>query len=103
MTALSRPRAQPSLDLAQAAALFAVPARAQILVALEDREECAAGQLAELAGVSASTASSHLSYLVAQGLLVVERRGRSRLYRLAGPQVKAALESLRRLAELAGR
>ncbi|MER6026445.1 ArsR family transcriptional regulator [Streptomyces sp. NPDC001851] len=100
MTASRRPKATPQLDLAKAAALFSVPARTEMLLALEDREACSAGELALCAGVSASTASSHLAYLLDQGLLAVEQRGRRRLFRLADPQVSAALEALRLLAGL---
>ncbi|WP_051940426.1 ArsR/SmtB family transcription factor [Phaeacidiphilus oryzae] len=100
MTAPRLPRATPQVDLAKAAALFAVPARAEMLLALADRAECSAGELAAAAEVSASTASSHLAHLVDQGLLRVTPRGRARMYRLEGPHVRAALESLRLLAAL---
>lgn len=100
MTAPRYPRAKPQLDLAKAAALFAVPARVEMLLALEGRESCSAGELAEQAGVLASTASSHLACLLEQDLLRVEQHGRRRVYRLAGPQVGAALEALRLLVSL---
>jgi len=103
MTAPRLPRTKPQLDLAKAAALFAVPARAEILLVLEARGEVSAGELAALAGVSASTASSHLAHLLDRGLLAVDQRGRSRVYRLAGEQVRSALESLRLLAALSSR
>ncbi len=45
-----------------------------------------------------STASAHLSKLVAGGLLRVERHGRSRYFRLAGPQVGELIEVLARLS-----
>ncbi|WSQ09929.1 metalloregulator ArsR/SmtB family transcription factor [Streptomyces sp. NBC_01231] len=103
MTASRLPRKKPQLDLAKAAALFAVPARAEMLLALETRGESSAGELAALAGVSAPTASSHLAYLLDRGLLTVDQRGRSRVYRLAGEEVRSALESLRLLAALPSR
>jgi predicted transcriptional regulator len=71
-----------------------------MLVALAaDDRALPAGRLAAVAEVSASTASGHLSKLVAGGLLVVESAGRHRNYRLADPEVVAALiETLERLA-----
>jgi hypothetical protein len=56
-----------------------------------------AGELARIAGVGPATASAHLAKLVAGGVLQVEQRGRHRYYRLAGPQVAHALESLAQL------
>jgi DNA-binding transcriptional ArsR family regulator len=58
-----------------------------------------AGELAQGAGVSASTASEHLAVLVDAGLVTCEARGRYRYYSLADPQVAAALEALGALAE----
>jgi DNA-binding transcriptional ArsR family regulator len=54
--------------------------------------------LAEEAGVSRPTASSHLTKLTEAGLLAVETHGRHRYYRLAGPQVGELIEHLVRLA-----
>ena len=83
--------------LAEVAALLADPGRAGMLVALWDGTARPAGELARIAGVSAATASAHLGKLVAGGVLRVEPRGRHRYYRLAGPEVAHALESLARL------
>lgn len=80
--------------LAEVAALFGDPTRAGMLLSLWDGRALPAGTLARLADVSASTASGHLTRLVAGGLLVVEPSGRERRYRLAGPPVAQALESL---------
>ncbi len=57
-----------------------------------------AGQLAMIANVSPSTASSHLAQLVAGRLLSVERQGRHRYYRLAGEEVAEAVEMLLAIA-----
>jgi DNA-binding transcriptional ArsR family regulator len=57
-----------------------------------------ASVLADEAGVSRSTASSHLTKVTAAGLLQVETHGRHRYYRLAGPQVGELLEQLVALA-----
>ncbi|ASU82018.1 transcriptional regulator [Nocardiopsis gilva YIM 90087] len=94
-----RNQSKAGLNLATAAAQFAVPARVEILLALTDGEKRTAGELAAIAEISPSTASGHLSGLLDSGLLTLERRGQRRFYRLAGPQVKTALDSLRSLAE----
>ncbi len=56
-----------------------------------------ASELARLAHVSPQTASSHLAKLQRGGLLAVERHGRYRYYRLAGPDVANVVESLQNL------
>lgn len=84
-------------DIAPVAALLADPARAAMLTALLDGRALAAGELARLAGVSPATASSHLSRLLAGGLVTVVSQGRHRYYRLAGHDVAAALEALAHL------
>jgi transposase len=69
-----------------------------MLLALGDGRTLSASGLAAAAGVTASTASSHLHKLTAGGLLAVEAAGRRRNYRLAGPEVAALIEALERLA-----
>lgn len=54
--------------------------------------------LARASGVSASTASLHLTRLASQRLVAGETAGRERHYRLASPQVAEALEALQRIA-----
>lgn len=90
--------ARGDADIAEAARLFAEPARARILVALADGRALPASMLASEAGVSPATASSHLRHLLRAGLVVVEPTGRHRYYRLAGPDVAAVLESLAQVA-----
>lgn len=85
-------------NIAAAAALIGDPARAAILMALADRRALPAGELAAAAGLSSSAASAHLAKLLEGGLLALEREGRHRYYRLAGPQVAAVLESLASIA-----
>lgn len=85
-------------DIAAVAALLADPTRAAFLEALMDGRALPAGELAAHAGVSASTASEHLSRLVESGLLAVERSGRHRYFRLADPTVAQAWEALAVLA-----
>lgn len=69
-----------------------------MLLALLDGRALPMSLLASEAGVSASTASAHLSRLVSGGLLRVRQEGRHRYYDLAGPQVGTALEALSLLA-----
>ena len=61
-----------------------------------------ASELALAAGVSAQTASSHLAKLLAGDLVVCERRGRQRLYRLKGTDVAVAIEALGALVHKSG-
>src|SRR5471032_190080 len=84
--------------VSSAAFLIADPTRATMLMALADGRARPAGELAYAAGVTAQTASSHLSKLLAGGLLLVETQGRHRYYRLAGEHVALALENLASIA-----
>ncbi len=81
-------------DLAPAAALIADPTRAAMLRALLAGRPLAAGELAQLAGVSAATASFHLAKLLDGNMIAAARQGRHRYYRLAGHEVAAALEAI---------
>lgn len=81
-------------DIAAVAGLIGERSRARVLLALGDGRALAASVLAQEAGVSASTISGHLAKLVDAGLLTVEKHGRHRYYRLAGPHVARLLESL---------
>src|SRR5215471_8129371 len=83
--------------LAEIAALFGDPTRAGIVTSLGDGRARPAGELARLAGVTPATASGHLVRLVEGGVLRVEPRGRHRYYRIAGPGVADALETLGQL------
>jgi DNA-binding transcriptional ArsR family regulator len=69
-----------------------------MLAALADGRALPAGELAAAAGLSLSGASAQLARLTQGGVLTMEREGRHRYYRLAGPQVAAALEGLAPLA-----
>jgi DNA-binding transcriptional ArsR family regulator len=82
------------VDLAMAARLIAEPARAAMLDALLSGEALAAGELARAAGVSAATASDHLTRLRVGGFVEVTQSGRHRYYRLASVDVAHALEAL---------
>ena len=89
-------------DISQMAALIGDPGRAHMLTALLDGRALAAGELARVAGVTLPTASGHLARMVEGGLLLVERQGRHRYFRLAGEDVADALSALLALAETRG-
>lgn len=80
------------------ASLIGDATRTAILMALLDGKALPAGELAKLSNVSPQTASNHLAKLVAGGLLTMEAWGRHRYYRLAGPDVAKALESISSLS-----
>ncbi|MER7406127.1 winged helix-turn-helix domain-containing protein [Streptomyces sp. NPDC000070] len=81
-------------DLASLGALLADRTRAAICLALLDGRDWTASEVARLAGVAPSTATSHLNRLVAGGLLAEERRGRHRCVRLADPGIAEMIEAL---------
>jgi DNA-binding transcriptional ArsR family regulator len=80
------------------AALIGDPARAAILVTLMDGRALSAGELADAAGVTPSTASGHLGRMLEGGLLALERQGRHRYYRISAPSVATLLESMMTLS-----
>jgi len=81
-------------NIAAVAALIGDEARAAMLLALVTGRPLSASELAALARVRPQTASSHLAKLVRGSLLHVERQGRFRYYRVANPDVAAAIEAL---------
>ncbi|MBN3809963.1 winged helix-turn-helix domain-containing protein [Paraburkholderia sp. Ac-20347] len=81
-------------NVATVAFLIADSARATMLMFLLDGQARPAGELAHVAGITAQTASSHLSKLLNGGLLAVEVVGRHRYYRLGSSEVAAVLENL---------
>jgi DNA-binding transcriptional ArsR family regulator len=85
-------------DISRVAALIGDPARANILTALMTGVALTATELAAEAGVTAQTASSHLTKLVDGGLLQVRKQGRHKYFALAHGDVAAALEGLMGLA-----
>jgi DNA-binding transcriptional ArsR family regulator len=82
-----------TVELAEIGALIGYPARANMLCALLDGLPHDATELALKAGISPSTASWHLGNLVAGQLLVAEKLGRRRLFRLASPLVAQVIET----------
>ncbi len=85
-------------SLAEIAALIGDVARANILSALMDGRALTAGELAWHAGVTAQTASGHLAKLAEARLVVPEKQGRHRYFRLASADVAHAVETLMALA-----
>lgn len=84
--------------LADVARLLGEPARTRILTALLGGCAFTGKELAYFAGVTAPTASSHLSRLVAGKLLVMEKQGRCHYYRLKSADVARAIEGLMTVA-----
>jgi DNA-binding transcriptional ArsR family regulator len=80
--------------ISRIATLLADPKRSAMLWALIDGATRGADELANLAGLTPSSASAHLSQLSAAGLLKREARGRKRFFRLAAPEVGMAVEAL---------
>ena len=85
-------------QIAEIATLVGEPARASILYALMDGRALTAAELASVAGVTPQTASSHLARLTAAQLLTLEKQGRHRYHRLAGPEVARMLEGIMQIA-----
>jgi DNA-binding transcriptional ArsR family regulator len=81
-------------DIAAVAAMVSDPTRARILWALADGRGLPAGELAQRAGVTPQTASSHLAMLTRGGFLLMIPQGRHRYYRLANGRVAHLLESM---------
>ena len=88
--------------MAPVAALAGDPARANMLAALMGGRALTASELANEAGVTAQTASSHLAKLEAGGLIGAVRQGRHRYFRLADPDVAEMLEKMMGVAARAG-
>jgi DNA-binding transcriptional ArsR family regulator len=85
-------------DLAVLGGVLGDRSRCRMLLALADGRCLPASMLAAEAGVTSSTASSHLGKLTEAGLVTVQTRGRYRYYALAGAHVGLLIETLARLA-----
>ncbi|WP_416467029.1 transcriptional regulator [Pseudomonas sp. LFS044] len=81
-------------SISQIAGLMADPKRSAMLWALIDGMPRPTDELAMITGLTSSSACAHLSLLSSAGLLRLEARGRKRYFRLATPQVGAAVEAL---------
>lgn len=89
-------------SVAPIAALAGDPTRANMLAALLDGKALTAGELANEAGVTAQTASAHLSKLEAGGLVAALKQGRHRYFRLAHRDIAEMLEKMMGIAERTG-
>src|SRR5215472_2830783 len=87
-------------NLVEVAALVGDTARATMLNALMGRQSLTATELAYCANVSRSTASGHLSKLVAARLVTVIRNRRFSYYRIASPLVATMLENMKIVAAI---
>jgi len=91
---------------AEVAAVAADPTRASMLHALMGGRALTAVELATVAGITPQTTSGHLRRMTAVGVLSVQKQGRHRYHRLAGPSIARMLESIMQVAaelEPAGR
>jgi DNA-binding transcriptional ArsR family regulator len=87
---------------ARIAAALGDPTRARMLSVLMNRVRLPAGEIAQAAGVNASTASQHLALLVEEGVVAMQAQGRHRYFRVKDADVAHALEALSVVAERAG-
>ena len=85
------------------AALIGDHARAQALTVLMAGKALTATELADAAGVTRQTISTHLARLVDAGLLAVDPQGRHRYFRIADADVARMLETLMGAASDTGR
>ena len=89
----------PEPRFAKVAAMIGDPTRARMLSALMGGQYMAAGELADAAGVSAQTASTHITKLLDSELVVLRTQGRHRYLRLADAEIAHVLEALSLVAE----
>jgi len=81
-------------DFSTISAAMGVPARANMLTALMIGFALTARELADEAGVQPSTASEHLAVLSSARLIICEKQGRHRYFRIGNEEVAAAIEAL---------
>lgn len=89
---------QPDASVSKIAAAIGEPARSRMLYCLVDGRARTSTELAMVADVSPSTASSHLKRMMNQKLVRVSAQGKHRYYSLEGATVARALEALSVLA-----
>lgn len=81
-------------DMAAFAAAMSDPSRMKILCALMDGRAWTATELNAVAGIAASTTSSHLSRLVKASLVTCLSQGRHRYFRLYNSSIASLLENM---------
>ncbi len=89
-------------DIARIGTLIGDPARANMLTALMGGQALTATELAQAAGVTLQTTSSHLSKLEDGGLISQRKQGRHRYFTLADTQTGALLEAVMGFAATRG-
>jgi DNA-binding transcriptional ArsR family regulator len=89
-------------DIARVAALIGDPARANMLTALMAGRALTATELAQEAGVTAQTASSHLAKLLDGGIVDARKQGRHRYFTLGNADIVELLETLMGIAQRTG-
>jgi DNA-binding transcriptional ArsR family regulator len=89
-------------DISLLGSLIGDPARANMLTALMSGKALTVSELAEEAGVTIQTASSHLSKLDEGGLLRPRKQGRHKYFSIASDDVARVLEGLMGLAAGSG-
>ncbi|UUX49891.1 helix-turn-helix domain-containing protein [Nisaea acidiphila] len=89
-------------DIALIGSLIGDPARANMLTTLMSGKALTASELAAEAGITAQTASSHLSKLEGAGLLTQRKQGRHRYFAIADDEVGNLLEAMMGLAAKRG-
>ena len=85
---------ESSPNIAKIGSLLGDNTRAKMLSALMHGKALTATELANEAGVTAQTATSHLAKLETGGLLTLQKQGRHKYFALASEEVANLLESL---------
>ena len=80
--------------ISQIASLLADPKRTAMLWALMDGSSKSLAELAALAELSPASANAHLARLTSSGLLRVEARRGTRVFRMAAADVSTAIDAL---------
>lgn len=80
--------------VAEIGSVLGDPARANMMIGMLDGRAWTARELADLAGVSPQTASSHLTRLVNAQMIRVEKQGRHRYHRIASPEIARLIEQM---------
>lgn len=96
---MSKIKKQLFEQLALIAQCIASPQRVEMLDYLAQAER-SVDELSNLVGLSVANTSRHLQVLKQNGLVLVRKQGKSRLYKLAGDDVVQLISSLRKTAEI---
>ncbi|MFT6557306.1 MAG: DNA-binding transcriptional ArsR family regulator [Sneathiella sp.] len=89
-------------DIALIGSLIGDPARANMLTALMSGKALTATELANVAGITPQTATSHLKQLQTNGMLIPRKQGRHKYFALADDDIAHLLETLLGYADKKG-